>query len=317
MNPLPAPVPPTAANISKLRVNLKNMQQFNNQLYVNTISKCDNLFVLLSRLDNSDPGMSIGINLLCGALIGVGGEFGIIGCVVANYYCGLISNYSVTSPPSLQAEYTSYMTRIQATSLQVDLDLAIDSSDPVSSWDTPVSGSMDTPWGTKTASCSLGQLAAIDVPDETNPLYDEMMIQAIFAFDQTLWWSVINQTYQINGWNSGWLLPPMIQASDVPLGDQGMNNYCDGCMSGSPAHWSTWGYQAQTDKKGKDTSYYIVLDYSLGYPPLHGKDQPIPDAAARYLFLDTIPGTIVNPNGLFTRVFVFQGFGLRVIEQVA
>jgi hypothetical protein len=35
-----------------------------------------------------------------------------------------------------------------------------------------------------------------------------------------------------------------------------------------------------------------------------------------YLFIDTIPGNIINPIGLFNRYFVFNDFGLKKIEQV-
>lgn len=315
MEPLPAPVDPTEANLARLRTNLKNMQHFNDQLYVNTIAKTANAFLLLSRTDSGDPGMSIGINLLCGAMIGVGAEFGIVGAVVANYFCGLVSQYSTSTPPSLLTQYTSYITRIQATSNQADLDMAESDANPVSNWSTSRSGSFATPWGTKSASCTLGQLAAVDVPNEMNPAYDQMMIKAVFAFDQTLWWYIVNQNYQVNGWNSGFMLPVIVQASDVPNGDTGMNNYCNNYMAELPPHWTYWLYSHSTDKKGHDTSTYMLLDYSLGSAPVHGKDQPVPDAAATYMFIDTIPGTVINAAGLFNRLFVFTGFGLKTVEQ--
>jgi hypothetical protein len=88
-------------------------------------------------------------------------------------------------------------------------------------------------------------------------------------------------------------------------------------MISLPAYWSYWIYCHSTDKKGRDTSTYTIINYSLGSEPTNrNKDQPIPDNAARYLFIDTIPGTIVNANGLFNRVFVFQEFGLKTVEQV-
>jgi hypothetical protein len=317
MQPLPDPVDPTAENVARLKTNLKNMQTFNDQLYTYTIPKCANAFYLLAKTDNSDPGMNVGINLLCGALIGIGGEFGIIGCVAANYFCGLIAEYTTTKPPSLLEQFTSYISRVQATSSQVDMDIAISDSDPVSNWNTVKTGSFATPWGTQSASCSLGQLAAIDFPKETDVLYQQMMDKALFSFDQTTWWIVINANFQSNGWNSGWLLPPIIQASDVPKGDEGMNNYSNNYMVEFPPHWSYWIYCAQTDKKGRDTSYYVLYDYSLGSPPHKGNDQPISNEAANYLFIDTIPGTVVNAAGLFNRLFVFTKFGLKVIEQVS
>jgi hypothetical protein len=315
MEPLPEPVDPTTENILRLHTNLKNMQAFNDKLYTYTITKCANCFLLFTRTDSGDPGMNIGINLLCGGIIGIGGEFGIIGCIAANYFCGLISEYSTTQPPSLVAQYTSYITRVQATSLQVDLDIAENDANPSSNWYTVKSGSFNTPWGTKSAACCLGQVAAMDFPAEIDTEFDQMMDKAVFAFDQALWWSMMNQNYQINGWNSGWMLPVIVQASDVPQGDTGMNNYCNNYMTTLPPHWTFWVYVQETDKKGRDISTYTIYDYSVGIEPHNGRDQPIPVAAANYLFIDTIPGTIINANGLFERYFVFNQFGLKMIEQ--
>ena len=315
--PLPDPVAPTEENIVRLRINLKNLQRFNDQLYIYTITKTANCFLLFARPDNGDPGMKIGINLLCGSMIGIGTEFGILGAVVANYYCGLIGEYSSTPPPSLLSSYTSYITRIQSTSIQADVDMANSDSDPVSKWNTIITGSYNTPWGLKTASCTLGQLAAVDIPDETSVVYDQMMVKAVFAFDQMLWWSMMNQNYQVNGWNTGFMLPLTIQASNVPNGDAEMNDDCNNYMMNTPSNWMYWLYYHSTDKKGRDTSTYTLYDYSIGIEPTNrGSDQPIPNAAAQYLFIDTIPDTIVNVNGLFNRFFVFNEFGLKKIEQI-
>ena len=309
MNPLPDPVDPTTENIIRLRKNLINLQHFNDQLYTYSITKTANCFLLLSQTDNGDPGMNTGINLLCGAMIGIGAEFGIIGAVIANYFCGLVSEYSVTKPPSLLTTYTSYNTRIQATSMKADNDLATSNTDPVANWNIVYSGSFNTPWGIKSASCTLGQLAAIDVPSEIDTLYQQMMTKAVFCFDQMLWWAVILR-YQVNGLNTGYMLPTIVPASSVANGDAGMNKYSNNYMISLPAHWTYWIYSHTTDKKGRDTSTYEILDYSLGSSPINGKDQPIPDNAARYLFIDTIPGTIVNANGLFNRYFIFNQIGL-------
>ena len=315
MEPLPDP---TIDNIDKVKNNLSNMQRFNDLLYTYSITKCANAFLLLSKNDDNDPGMNIGINLLCGGLIGIGAEFGILGAVAANYYCGIISEYSVISPPALLSKFTSYTTRIQATSLEADHDIAIDYSNTASNWTILKVGSFDTPWGIKTVSCSLAQVATISFPPETDPQFEQMMAKAIFAFDQTLWWTLLNQNFQINGWNIGWLLPPIIQASSVPNGDAGMNKYCNNYMITNPAHWTTWLYAQSSDKKGRDTSSYMIYDYSLGgEPDNRNRDQPISNAAANYLFIDTIPDTIVNPNGLFERYYVFNSFGLKKIEQVS
>jgi hypothetical protein len=316
MLPLPDPVEPTESNILRLHTNLKNMQAFNDQLYLYTITKCANAFILLGKNDNNDPGLNVGINLLCGGLIGIGGEFDIIGCVAANYLCGLTAQCTDTKPPSLLLEYTSYITRVQATSLELDVELAASANDPVANWNTVRSGSFASPWGNQTLGCTLGQLAAIDFPAELDSLYMEMMEKAVFAFDQTTWWVIMNANLQINGWNTGFMLPTTIPASRIADGDAGMDKYDNNYMIINPAHWSYWIYASSTDKKGHDTSSYVVYDYSVGIDPHNGNDRPISNEAATYLFIDTNPGTIVNPNGLFNRLFVFTQFGLKTIEQV-
>ena len=171
-----------------------------------------------------------------------------------------------------------------------------------------------TPWGIKTASCTLGQLASIDIPNESDIEYDQMMIKAIFSFYQMLWWSMTNQNYQINGFNTGFMLPLIIQASDVPEGegDYEMNNICSNNMINTPPQWYYWTYQYMIDKKGRNISTYTMYDYSIGIEPTsRGYDQPIPNLDAQYLFIDTIPEIVININGLFNRFFVFNNFGLK------
>ena len=200
MNPLPDPIEPTQATINIIRTNLTNLQRFNDIFYTYSISKCANAFLLLAKTDSSDPGMSVGINLICGAILGVGAEFGFMGALLANYYCGLVSQYTTSNPPTLLAPYASYISRIQATTLQADHDMAIDYTDPTDHWYTVKTGTFDTPWGTKTLGCCLGQLATTNIPSETDPQFMEMMNTMLFSFDQMLWWTVLKLNFQINQW---------------------------------------------------------------------------------------------------------------------
>ena len=302
---------PTSENILRVKTNLKNLQSFNDQLYTYTIEKCANCFLLLILNDNEDPGLGIGLDLLSGAITGISvEEFGIAGHIAAEFICGRIEEYASSTPPSLLDKASSYITRVQKTSIQLDGDLALYHSDPTTYWTKTYSGTVNTPWGPQTYSGCLAQLATIDFPNETSPDYMAMMTKAVFSFDQFIWWSLITHNLYRNGWNSGYLLPPIVQASDIPKGDTGANNYSNNYMLSNPAHLSLWYYEPQTDKKGRDTSYYIFYDYSLGWAPTHGNDNPISNDAANYLFIDTIPNNIINPDGLFNRYYVFYNFGL-------
>lgn len=74
---------------------MKNLQNFKDQLYLYTITKTANCFLLFTKTDNSDRG----------SMIGIGTECGFLGAVMANYYCGLVGSYSVNPPPTIIESY--------------------------------------------------------------------------------------------------------------------------------------------------------------------------------------------------------------------
>lgn len=314
MQSLPDPLEPTTTNINRVKINLTNLQKFNDIFYTYSISKCANAFLLLGKNDANDPGMQVGINLLCGAIIGMGGDYGILGCVIANYFCGLISQYSSIQPPALLTAFASYITRIQATTIQADHDMAIDYTNATTIWYVVKSGSFDTPWGERTLGCCLGQLATVDIPAETDPLFDELIFKTLYAFDQTLWWTILRQNFQINEWLTN--QPPEYLVSKYS--QDWINNYCKTLIIKNPAINSNWEIIQIRNFAGigKKKSYYMVNESSLGSPPNKGNDQPISDGAAKYLFIDSIPGDIINNSGLFTREYIFNSAGIKNCKQI-
>jgi hypothetical protein len=313
MNSLPDPVQPTQANISIARTSLANLQRFNDLFYTYSISKCANAFLLLAKTDSHDPGMAVGINLLCGAILGVGSEFGFMGALLANYYCGLVSQYRTKNPPSLLAPYASYISRIQATTQQADCDMAVDYTDPTTNWYNNKSGTFDTPWGTKTLGCCLGQLATTTIPAETDPIFSTMMNKVLFSFDQMLWWTVLKLNFQINEWIAGG--PDLVTYPLSKYNQAWINNYCKELIIKNPATNITWEIiQQRNFVIGKKRDYYITDQFTLGIAPIKGADQPISNAAANYLFIDSIPGDITNSSGLFNRAFLFNDCGINVVK---
>jgi len=303
---------PTTANILLVQQNCKNIQNFNNQLYTYTISKTANCFLLLALIDNEDPGLGIGLDLLSGAITGLlSEEFGITGHIAAEFICSRIESYYEKTPPSLLIQLTSYLTRVQQTSLQLNGDLDNYHSNPKTYWYDQVSGTVNGPWGSKYYSGCLGQLAEIDFPNEIDPLYNQMMQKAIYCFDQYLWWSLITHNLYRVGQNEGFGLPVIVPASDFKEGDVSANNYCNTQMTSHPPYLYIWYYQQSQDKKGHDTSTYTIYNYYLGWPVKNTKINPISNDAANYLFIDTIPNLIINPYGLFNRYDVFYNFGLE------
>ena len=122
---------PTDEEIQKVKTNLSRLQSMNDQIYNYGNAKILNAYALLTQQDNTDLGLQIGLNLLCGAFWAAGGEFGALGSVAANFMCGVVAAYSISTPSSLNQSFSSLISRFEQTSIQVDSDLAILYSDPV------------------------------------------------------------------------------------------------------------------------------------------------------------------------------------------
>ena len=68
---------PTLENIEIVKTNLKNMQTFNDYIYNNGQAYFANCFLLLTSKDDSDPGLSVGLNLLEGSFAALGDVYGL------------------------------------------------------------------------------------------------------------------------------------------------------------------------------------------------------------------------------------------------
>ena len=110
---------PSEEQILHVKQNLRNLINFNNELYIQGNTKIINAYLLLSLADNHDLGLTIGLNLLKGTFIALGVDGGIVGGIVANFMCGVVDGYAVSTPPSLNAQMSSLLTRFQATSEQL------------------------------------------------------------------------------------------------------------------------------------------------------------------------------------------------------
>src|SRR3954452_6569834 len=55
---------PTPTQIKQVQSNLTNMQAFNDYVYNQGQSRVLNAYLLLSEQDSSDPGLTIGLNIL-------------------------------------------------------------------------------------------------------------------------------------------------------------------------------------------------------------------------------------------------------------
>ena len=147
----------TDEQILKVKQNIRNMIDFNNYLQTQGNTKILNAYALLSLSDNKDLGLQVGLNLLCGSFWALGGPYGAVGAIAANFLSGMVGSYAVSKPPSLQAQISSLLSRFQATSEQANADLELIYGDPEQYWNTSYSGQVNTPFGTHTAAGTVSQ----------------------------------------------------------------------------------------------------------------------------------------------------------------
>ena len=76
---------------AKVQANLVSMQKFNDFVYdTAAVNKVTNAYLLLSEQDNSDPGVTIGLNLLESAFRAIGSFAGPAGTFAASFLSGLL-----------------------------------------------------------------------------------------------------------------------------------------------------------------------------------------------------------------------------------
>ena len=286
-------------DILKVKNNIRNMIDFNNYLETQGNTKILNAFSLLSLTDNKDLGLQIGLNLLCGSFWALGGPYGAVGAISANFLSGLVGSYAVSQPPNLLAELSSLLLRFQKTSEQTNYDLELIYSDPSSYWNNTYTGTVNTPFGTYTASASVSDLATIDFPAQTEPQFMDMIYTAQYALDQVVWAQLL-QNFVITQYQPGTEYPCSRYT------EQDMETNAASFYGVHPSYWNCWTYEHYVNKKGVDKSYYLQYQNNIGTGASMFSDGHLNDNACQYLFIDSYDNIVINPNGLFHRNYVFN-----------
>ena len=290
---------PTDEDILRVKINLRNMIDFNNQLYIEGNTKILNAYYLLSISDNHDLGLEIGLNLLKGAFIGIGAEGGIIGAIVANFLCGLVDSYTEDTPVSLNSQMSSLLTRFQNTSEQVDMDLEMYYGDPYQYWTTTFNGSVTNAFGTYPVSSTFSDLSIISFPAKTDTEFMNYILKAQYALDQQIWFTLLPD-FEITQFNPSTMYPCKTNT------EQQMETNAASFYRSNKSYWNNWVYQHSTNRKGEDNSYFTHWQNNIGTGAGAFTDGHLNDSACDYLFIDSYDNVIINANGLFHRSFVFN-----------
>ena len=284
---------PTPAQIQQVQRNLRNLQAFNDYVYNQGQSKVLNAYLLMSEHDDNDPGLIIGLNILEGAFWAIGGSLGPIGNFAASFLSGMVSWWATSTPPSLNTTFASLLTRLQATSLALDQQLAQYYQDVAGNWNTQFT------YNGKTT--KLADLATITFPAETDPQFETLAAAALFALDQTVWKTVMVANFVITHWQ-----PDNVMAgtqSEPPVSWNKM------FIGKNPAYYNTWSWH---DKAGcGDTAGWTIMEHNIGTGAGPFNDGSLSDDACKYLFIDSADGVVINANALYPRATVFTGLGIR------
>jgi hypothetical protein len=293
---------PTPENIAIVQKNLENIQAFNDYIYTNGQVYFANCFLLMTSTDESDPGLSVGLNLLEGSFETIGHIYGPVGVFAACFMCGEVDSWTEITPPNLNSVFASMLIRYQQSSFTFDSRVANYISDPVSFWTKTFN------W--KGQSCLLGDLATISFPDETEPSFFPMAKTCLMGLNQSVWQQVLKQKCVITWW--AWV--PDGEFSPQPKwinSDTDMVLWDENFISKNPAYYATWIWHQDTGRMDKD--YWYTYWYNVGFGASAFHDGSISSDACKYLFIDSSDGIVINPNGLIARKVVFEDWGINKV----
>jgi len=288
---------PTPAQIQQVQSNLKNMQAFNDYVYdTGAVAKVLNAYMLLSEQDSSDPGLTIVLNILEGAFWAIGSEFGEVGNFAASFLSGMLSWWTTNTPSSLGGTFSSMLTRLQATKIQVDQTLAEYYQNVAGNWSTQFTYNGHT--------ATLSDFASVNFPAETDPTFETMATRAIFAMDQLIWRTVLKAKFVVTLWESSSSRTPMQgDQNDPPV------SWDEAFIAKNPAYYTTWTWHNSAGCG--DISGWIINEYNLGTGAGPFFDGSISGDACRYLFIDSADGVVINEAALYPRATVFNHLGIR------
>ena len=291
---------PTPDQIQQVQSNLTNMQSFNDYVYdTGAVNKVLNAYLLLSEKDSSDPGLTIGLDILEKAFSAVlGAEFGTAGKLAGAFLSGMLSWWTTNTPPSLNQTFSSMLTRLEATKIQVDQTLADYYQYTGEDWNDQFTFNGQT--------VTLSDFATVTFPAETDPLFEQMASAAIFAMDQSIWQTVLKANFVVTLWESSTSDVPMKgKESDPPI------SWDEGFIKTNPAYYNTWTWHKA--KGCADISGWIINEYNLGSGASAFHDGSISNDACAYLFIDSADGVTINPQALYPRKTVFNDLGIKQV----
>ncbi len=283
---------PTPEQIKIVQTNLTNMLAMNAYIFSHGQAKILNAYLRLTETDDTDPGLDIALNILESGFSAIGSMAGAIGGFVSTFLSGMVADWATNTPPDLKGQFASYLTRFEATSRQIDLQLEKYYNDVPGNWNTSFTFHGQT--------ATLSDLSTGEFPAEIISIANA----ALFSLDQRLWAQMLATNFVITLWefSSG----PIVFAGTP---DNPPIDFANRLYEANPAYYVTWTWHDSTGCG--DTTGWLINEYNVGTGAGLFSDGSLNNDACAYLFRDRTPGTIINPDGLFEREYLFTQLGIR------
>lgn len=284
---------PTTAEIETVKINLTNMQTFNDYVYNGGNAYIANCFLLLGAQDNKDPGLLAGVSLLEGCMGAMYSLMGPVGAFSSCFLCSIVSGWAATKPPNLNTTFASELIRFDKSHVELDSDISTYIQDPVTYWNKTFT------WGDLTI--TLGQLSTINFPGMDDPNFYTLAQASFFGLDQAVWAVSLNLLCKISH-----LVPYSNHSGCTEIsGKTDINAWYSSFLSHHPEYYCTWTWHSDTGLF--DHNYWYVNEYILDFKDGWASNfKLIPVAACNYLFIDSTDGHVINSKGLFNRKYVFN-----------
>ena len=288
---------PTPEQILKVQANLDRMQTFNQYVFDHGKPCILNAYLLLSE-PRKDSGLIYVLDFFEAAFKTLGGLAGPLGAISSTFLAGMVSSWAGSPPPSLKGQFADIVTRFNNTSMAVDTQLAAIHDDLAN----PATWNMNFQFNDKTVQVS--DLANIDFPVKDTVPFMDMANAAVNLWDKTIWRNILVANFRVpfRGQTRSDYTDPKVPP--IPQVEQMIKDY-------KFVYCSYFWHPGD----GGDCQLWIIDEYHIEFNVTGFF--PLSDDACDYLFIDSVPGVVINPKGLYTREEVVQFLGIKIITDYA
>ena len=330
-----------AVNTEKIKQNLKNLIDLNDESYPPANSEIGIVYGYLSATDNHDNGVSLFGDILIEGLSLIGDIDNPAAPVVAWFLSGLVNSYNTSTPPNLlNPDITQIAARYVATYLQIDTDLTTILNDVYNNLDKeftiPDNLNLPAPYNDK-KTIKVRELSDIDFPakysDDFNTLKDAFVIGfrnelvkqelprinsysigAVHIKYGTKYWLYIAQNPpnadRINWTGGGWTITNtelQLQGRDVKVSGGSFDDFNKTAGAFCDQSGAMIIVTDKTDSDISFSKYYMLQGFSDG--EWSGWNLGSTDFY-NWLFKDDGFGNIIRPDSVGMREDIFRNWGI-------